>query len=219
MAKKKMRGWFANSGTPPRKGVGTATVEPIRKRKDIGAIKQYLADNQRDKTLFTCGINFGLRGSDLLGLKWKDVLTDNGNIKGVIEIIEHKTGKLRRIAVAWKVRVQLSELLQTYKDPDDPDAEPQVNPEDFVFPSRKGGKPMSIQRLHQLVREWTEAVGLKGHYGSHSLRKTFGYHAYRQGASVSLLMDLFNHSSERITLRYIGIRQEDKDAVHLKLDL
>jgi integrase len=219
MDEKRPRGWHAAGGKPPRKGKGTATVEPIRDRKDIGAVRNHLSKNQRDRTLFVCGINFGLRGGDLLGLKWKDVLNPKGKIKDVIEVIEQKTDKLRRIPLVPKVRRELDELLHTHKDPNDPDAKPEGDPEDYVFPSRKGRDRMSIQRLHQLVNEWCKAVGLKGRYGSHTLRKTFGYHAYKQGASLSLLMDVFNHSSERMTLRYIGIRQDEKDDVHFRLDL
>jgi len=84
------------------------TVEPIRKRKDIAAIKEALADNPRDLALFTIGIHAGLRGSDLLALRWPDVLTDEGQIRKVIAVTEAKTKKLRRIAVSPNMRAALS---------------------------------------------------------------------------------------------------------------
>jgi integrase len=52
-----------------------------------------------------------------------------------------------------------------------------------------------------------------------ALRKTFDYHQYKKGTSIAILMELFNHSSERMTLRYIGITQDDKDQAVISLDL
>jgi site-specific recombinase XerD len=78
---------------------------------------------------------------------------------------------------------------------------------------------MTIQRLHQLVRQWTKQSGVKGHFGTHSLRKTYGYHLRRLGADIVTLMKVFGHSSQSITLRYIGIEQEEIDEANLRLNL
>jgi len=214
--KKKPRGWYAAGKKPPCEGEGSATVEPIRSRMELARVKGYLAKtgNQRDRALFICGINFGLRGGDLLSLKWKDVLTSTCHIRGVIKVTEEKTGKVRGIHLGVKPRKELGELwkklVESGQDPE---------PDDYVFASRKGRERMSIQRLHQLVNEWCRGAGVKGHFGSHTLRKTFGYFAYKQGTSLALLMELFGHSSEKITLRYIGITEDDKASVYLRLNL
>lgn len=50
-----------------------------------------------------------------------------------------------------------------------------------------------------------------GEIGTHTLRKTFGYHMYMQTKNIALLMEIFNHSSERVTLRYIGVNQDAID--------
>lgn len=89
-------GWHAN-GEAPRRGKGASTVEPIRSKKAIFAIRQHLAERPRDLALFVCGIHFGLRGKDLTRLRWKEVLTASGDLKKVIELCESKTGKVRRI--------------------------------------------------------------------------------------------------------------------------
>jgi integrase len=204
------RGWHANGGKVPHKGKGSATVEPIRRKKDIAAIKANLAGNLRDLTLFTVGINVGLRGSDLLSLTWGILLSPEGRIRSVIEPREQKTGNSRRIALGDAAR----KALQAWHK-----ACGEVAGNDLVFPSRKGGRKMTIQRLHQLVNSWCKEAGLRGHYGSHTLRKTYGYFHYEQGTSLPMLMEMFGHSSEAMTKRYIGIRQEEIDAANLKLDL
>ena len=60
---------------------------------------------------------------------------------------------------------------------------------------------------------------LEGVISCHSLRKTFGYHAWKQGTPPALLMNIYNHSSYQITKRYLGIEQSDKDAVFEKIRL
>ena len=78
---------------------------------------------------------------------------------------------------------------------------------------------MSIQRLHQLVNEWCDEIGLDGNYGSHTLRKTFAYQLLRKSVDLHLLMKALNHSSPSVTLRYAGVEQEDIDNAILKLNL
>ena len=204
------KGWHINNNGAPHRGKGSATVQPIRKRKDIAAIKQSLAEQPRDLALFTLGINTGLRAGDLLKLKYKDILTPEDNIKSALEIVEIKTDKHRRIRLGPKPRRVLLALLPEYKDDYDPEA--------YIFPSRKGGR-MSVQRLHQLVNQWCEDAGVKGHFGTHTLRKTYGYFHYDRGTDIALLMRAFGHSSQSITLRYIGIEQKQIDEANLRLDL
>jgi site-specific recombinase XerD len=93
-----------------------------------------------------------------------------------------------------------------------------INLEDFIFASRKGGK-LSIQRLHQLINYWAKKAGIKGHFGSHTLRKTFAYFLLKKGADIHLLMKTLNHSSPSVTLRYAGVEQEDIDNAMLRLNL
>jgi integrase len=184
-------------------------VEPIRRKKDIAKIKALLASSPRDLALFTLGINVGLRGSDLLSLTWEMVLTPEDRICSVLEVSEQKTGNRRRIALGDSARKALQAwLAEVGEDASGP-----------IFPSRKGGEPMTIQRLHQLVNDWCRQAGLRGHYGSHTLRKTYGYFLYQSGTSLPLLMQIFGHSSQAITLRYIGVQQDEIDEANLRLDL
>lgn len=209
-AGKRKRGWHARE-TPsaPHKG-REITVSPIRDLKEIGRIKSLLADNPRDLSLFVIGVHAGLRGSDLLALRWKQILDTDGKIRTRITVEEKKTGKTRHIAIQDKALQSLERWRRH--------AGIAVTLEDYVWPGR-AGRPLTIQRLHQLVNGWCRRGGVKGHFGTHTLRKTYGYHLRRLGYDIVLLMKIFGHSSPSITLRYIGVEQEQIDEANLRLVL
>ena len=105
-----------------------------------------------------------------------------------------------------------------------------ANTADYVFISRKGdNKPITRQQAYRILNNAAESLGLVerdangtiilGEIGTHTLRKTFGYHAYKSGITIELLMDLFNHSSKSQTLRYIGITEDQKKDVYLQSNL
>ncbi len=208
LAKDGKRGWHATTALAPRVGRGSATVEPLRERDEIMRIKAAIADTPRDLALFVLGIHFGLRGSDLLGLRWAILMGPDRKIRQVVEVVEQKTGNVRRIAVSETVR----RCLLVWQ------RECGATPEAFVFPNPRGAS-LTIQRLHQLVNAWARRAGVEGHFGSHTLRKTYGRFLYEQCTDVSLLMKMFGHSSQAITLRYIGIEQKAIDEANLSLNL
>lgn len=217
--KKKKKGWHQNQDAAPHRGAGTATVEPIRKRKDINAVKESLKDNLRDYALFVLGINTGFRASDLLSLKFKDILSPDKHIVKKLKVVEHKTNKCRHIRLGDNPRLALQRLYLDAVDdlnPDDGDVGPR--PDDYIFQSRKGGR-LTVQRLHQLINEWLPAAGLDGHWGTHTLRKTYGCQLYKRGTALPILMRVFGHSSQSITLRYIGVEQDQIDEANLRLNL
>lgn len=171
-------------------------VQPIKNKRDIERMKQSL--NGRDLLLFILGINTNLRISDLLRLTREDIV---GN---AIVLIESKTGKTKRIHLGDNTIAQIKPLL--------PDS-------GTLFPSRKGGKPISRQQAWRTLNAAAERAGLNIEFGTHSLRKTFAYHAYKQGVDLALLMRILNHSSQRETLRYIGIETEDITNVYDSVQL
>lgn len=175
-------------------------VEPFKSIKDIEKIKQYLRGkkNLRDYTIFTVGINVGLRAGDLLSLKWKDVL-EGEKIKKTIYVIEAKTGKGKNIELNKSARTSLEEFK---------DSLGRVNPDDYIFKSRKGNGHIQVRSLYRIINDVTKELNIKGNYGTHSLRKTFGYHRYKNGIPLETLQKIFNHSTQSITLRYIGITKE-----------
>ncbi|MSU01394.1 tyrosine-type recombinase/integrase [Tissierella pigra] len=175
-------------------------VEPFKNIKDIEKIKQYLKgkDNLRDYTIFTVGINVGLRAGDLLALRWSDVLEGN-RIKKTAYIIEEKTKKGKDIEFNKSSR----EALQAFKDTFD-----SVDLDDYIFTSRKGNEHLQVRSLHRIINDVVKELKIKGNYGTHSLRKTFGYHRYNNGIQLETLQKIFNHSTQSMTLKYIGITKE-----------
>lgn len=171
-------------------------VEPIRNVKDIKAIKKLLQDNPRDLALFTLGINTNLRASDLLQITAGMVRC----LKPMDEIVlkETKTGKERRINLNKSCIDAIQVLLASreYKD-----NEP-------LFIGKRG--LLTVPSVNRLVKSWCKTVNLPGNYGSHTLRKTWGYHQrVTYGRGVAELMACFNHSCERQTLQYLCIQPEE----------
>lgn len=183
------------------------TVQPIKHKEKIESMKKMLrASSLRNELLFVLGIHTGLRISDLLALKVRDVLTEHH-----IEVREKKTKKKRTIAISKKT----FRLIERYLEKERPAAQH----DEPLFRSQKGGKAISRQHAYDILNRAAKAVGIGERIGTHSLRKTFGYFAYKQGVDLSMIQKLLNHSSQAETLRYIGITQEQLDEVVLKLDL
>ncbi|WP_090858205.1 site-specific integrase [Paraliobacillus sp. PM-2] len=178
------------------------TVQPIRDKYLIEAMKQELRKvSYRNYFLFVMGINTGLRISDLLPLRV-------GDVKGQTHIVikETKTRKMKR----FLINLELRNLIYDYTM--------NMRMEDYLFPSHKTDLPIKRVQAYKILNEAAENVGIHD-FGTHSLRKTFGFWHYTMHKNVALLQDIFNHSSPDITLRYIGINQDivDKSLEHFSL--
>jgi integrase len=196
MKKKKLKTIFNPNSNHPLEGSQTK-VEPIKELKDIKAIKKLLSENHRDLALFTIGINTNLRASDLLSLSVAQV-------KGLkpmdeIELKERKTGKARRISLNKSCVDVIQDLL----------AAEDYNDSDYLFKSQRGER-LTVPSIHRLVKGWCREINLKGNYGSHTLRKTWGYHQrVTFGMGLPELMVCFNHSIQRQTLDYLCVQPEE----------
>ncbi|CCG47510.1 integrase family protein (plasmid) [Halobacillus halophilus DSM 2266] len=178
-------------------------AQPIKSKNDINKLKKAAA-NDRDRLLITFGVNTGLRISDIIDLKVGDLFDGRSNQpKKAVKIKEKKSRKTKTFTLNQTIA---KDLKKTVKDPTDREA--------FVFQSRRGNNGISRIQAHRILAAAAERAGLDYPVSSHSLRKTFGYHAYNNGVDLTLLMKIFNHSSQEITLRYIGIQREDIDAVY-----
>lgn len=183
-------------------------VQPIRDKKALETMKKVLkSNNLRDYALFILGINSGLRISDLLTLQVSDVLDDKGKIKERITLREKKTNKLKDFPLGETSKKALKEYLAT------------SNPVLALFPSRKGNRAITRQQAHRILSQAARSIGIQEAIGTHSLRKTFGYHAFLAGVDITRIQRLLNHSSPSVTLAYIGITQDDLDEVYLNLNL
>jgi integrase len=188
----------------PAKG-SQIKVQPITKLKDIKAIKKSLADNPRDFCLFVLGINTNLRAIDLTQITVGMVRDKKAGDD--LELKEKKTGKTRRITLNKNAVGAIQALL--LNDNQKP-----------LFSSQRGSLPLLTQSINRLVKSWCKSINLKGNYGSHTLRKTFGYHQRVQlGTSIPELMVMFNHSTQRQTLDYLCIQAEEIKDAYMRLEL
>lgn len=189
----------------PKKG-DIIKVDPITSTKDIDNIKKLLAGKPRDLAIFILGINTNLRASDILKITVGQVRHLNPGDHLVIR--EKKTGKDRRITINKTVHSAIQNLIATM--PSKSDAE-------ILFQSQRGRQALTVSSLNNLVKSWCDSLHLKGNYGSHTLRKTFGYiHRTVFGTDIPTLMEMFNHSSQRQTLAYLGIQPTEIRDAYLK---
>ena len=185
----------------PKRGA-KLKVQPIKSLKDIKTIKAFLKDRPRDLALFTLGINTNLRACDLLQIR-------AGMLRGLkvmdeIEIRERKTGKLRRINLNQACVDVTRGLLASARYDDG----------DFLFRSQRG-PALTVSSVNRLVKQWCRAINLRRNYGSHTLRKTWGYHQrVTFGRGLPELMVCFNHSSQKQTLDYLCVQPEEIRSVY-----
>ncbi len=190
-----------------------STTQPIRSKEALRAFKEYYLyqePNFRNYALIITGLNTALRINDILHLTW-DMVYDGGHVREHLQLKERKTGKSARILLNTELRTLLIQYRERYFIGAD-------NP--YLFYShRQYGAPLSRCQAYRIIRHAAEAVGLEDHISCHSLRKTFGYHAWKQGTPPALLMSIYNHSSYQITRHYLCIEQDDKDAVFSSIQL
>ena len=170
------------------------TVDPIRDIENIRKLESYLEKKSpRDLLLFTIGINCGLRISDIVALNVGDVRN-----KTHIQLIEKKTGKYKK----FPINTKLKPMIEKFTEAKSPEAPLFTT----IFKNR-----MNRFTAYYVLKSACQTLHLSEHIGTHTLRKTFGYHHYKKFKDVAILQKIFNHSSPEITLRYIGIEQDQID--------
>lgn len=190
------------------------TTTPIKDKNELNKMKEYYIKEKyspRNYLLIVFGINTGLRIGDILNIRWDDVLNRNkSEYKTHITIHEHKTGKVNTFLLNNSVKEALDNYKKYLKNA----------LLGFIFRSNKGyDKPISRQQAYRIIKEAAKYAGCCDGISCHSLRKTFGYYAIKEGISPAIIMKIYNHSSFRITQRYLGIEQDEKDEVYMKVNL
>ena len=191
------------------------TTQPVRDIVELKKIKKYYREvkpNKRNFLLIICGLNTALRISDILKLRWKDVYNENLlSFKSHIDVKEQKTGKKTTVFINNNLKEALASFL---KDIIAKKGKLCNVMEQFIFIGQKStDKPISRIQAFRIISEAAEKCLLSHKVSCHSLRKTFGYHAWKKGVSPALLTSIYNHSSYKITTRYLGIDQDDRDEV------
>ena len=213
-------------------------AQPIKSAKDIIRISQYFLDSgkYRDNMLFIVGINFGLRISDILELRFCDLINPDFTFKDYVTIFEKKTRTTRKKPKNRIITINscVRDAIITYLS-----NTPEVSLSDYMFTNESRNKkytlqqrnevsgknnlstPMTHQAVDLIIKNATKAIGLQGNYATHTLRKTFAYHYMLQNhndaRALELLQKMFGHSSIRQTLTYIGITDEEIEEAYLNL--
>ncbi|GAE36690.1 tyrosine-type recombinase/integrase [Halalkalibacter akibai] len=181
-------------------------VEPIKNVETIEKIKAILKKrSHRDYLLFIFGINTGILVSHLLRIKVSDVY-DCQNVKEYYCLREKKSGEIKSYYINNKVRSALIDYV----------TKAELQATDYLFKSQKNNEPITRQQAYRIINNVAREVGISEKIGTHTLRKTFGYHAYQKGIAISLLQSVFNHPTRAETLRYIGI---ERDNFEVKIDV
>ncbi|WP_418756950.1 tyrosine-type recombinase/integrase [Eubacterium ventriosum] len=194
--------------------ISMGKTQPIKNPADVKRFKEYFLRKKqiRNYAMVTLAINTSLRIGDLLRLKWGDVYNFKiTQYKEHIAIIEQKTNKHNIIALNHEAKRALELLRASLLS---------VSENDCIFKSRVGdNRPIGRICAFRIIKEAVNDLNLEGIISCHSLRKTFGYHAWKKGVPPALIMSIYNHSSIEITKRYLSIDQDDKDEVFLKMNL
>lgn len=191
-----------------------STTQPIRDMKSLKLFKdyfKYVKPNPRNQALIITGLNSALRISDILHLTCGDVY-DFKQKKWRTHILlkEQKTGKMNRVFI----NDEMKKALVSYQN------HILTSPDKWLFHGQiPVNQPLSRYQSYRIIREAAAYAGLSSDISCHSLRKTFGYHAWKQGTPPALLMNIYNHSSYQITKRYLCIDQDDRDEVFAKIKL
>lgn len=203
-------------------------AEPIKNIEDIERLKQYLLERgkYRDYMMLVVGINTGLRYSDFSRIKFIDLIdpeklgTQDPFLEELV-LIERKTRNTKKIKVNRHIAINnsIKAAVALYLD-----HTPGVELGDYLFTSQsnhkgrgvedgKPAKPISCYGIEHNFKGYAAAIGLDINFGTHTFRKTFGYQfmaAHTDDPRALLqLQKIFNHSSETITLKYIGITADE----------
>ncbi len=181
------------------------TSEPLKTKKQINLVRSLIQTSTdyplRNRLLFDIGINNGIRTIDILALTVDDVVDSKGYPKSETTIVESKTGKTRTVRFNADIQAEVRNYLDK-----------RVFKSDWLFPSTKQrDKHLTTQAVYRMFKRISDGEPTLKGLTAHSMRRTFGYHFYQKTHDIVTLMKIFNHSSQAITLRYIGVEKEDID--------
>lgn len=171
-------------------------VQPIRDKRQIEDMKGYLLEHKDYKyyVMFMLGINSALRVGDILSLRVRDI-RKNGEIRKVVSVKAEKTDKIHE----FPINTELRKLLKNYCN-DKKDYE-------YLIANERTSLPIGRTQAWKVLKEVSKSVGIEN-IGTHSMRKTYGYHFYQETKDIVLLQEILGHSDIAITKRYIGLTRD-----------
>lgn len=191
---------YTSRGIPKAK-----KADPIRSREHIQMMADYLHNsNLRNYAMFIVGINIGLRASDLLNIRVRDVVDGSGNIRDDVYVNEKKTRKMNNPVLNDNAKQALREYL----------ASDDFHQEDYLFSVKHHRYlPLSESSLYKMLKATARKLELPYNVGTHTLRKTFAYWTIKLHQSdphvIYSLQEMLNHSDLKATLHYSGQTRDD----------
>ncbi|WP_110113504.1 tyrosine-type recombinase/integrase [Bacillus sp. CGMCC 1.16541] len=181
------------------------TVEAIKDEEKLKSMKAFLQSRSaRDYCLFLLGMNTGIRGQDLLHVHVKDVVSESGDL---LHYLQSSVYTNPPVYLNRDVRQAIQQCIE----------EGHLQATDYLFKSKKTSEAITRQQAYRIINEAAKQAGIEGSIGTHTLRKTFGYHAYAKGIAISLIQKRLHHATPSETRHYIGVdRQTD---LSIKLDV
>ena len=171
----------------------------------------------RNKMLFLIGINLGIRASDLVTLRYSFFMNNDGSFKEFYSLQPkktRKTGKYVKLFFNTTVKKAISDYITAY---------PIQDMDEYLFKSREGDGAITAKSLWRIIVDAANDAGFEGNFGTHSLRKTFGYWAWHnaedKNKALVILQKIFNHSDTATTAKYIGITNDEMSDEFNSLDL
>ncbi|MDQ0230245.1 tyrosine-type recombinase/integrase [Metabacillus malikii] len=180
------------------------TVEAIKDTNQILLMKSFLKSrSSRDYCLFLLGINTGIRIHDLLHLYVHQFIAEDGSL------YDHLMSPVHLEPPVY-LNHQVQQALTSYIE------EEGLSLNDYLFKSKRTNEPISRQQAYRVINEASRQAGICEPIGTHTLRKTFGYHAYRKGIAISLIQKRLQQSTPSETRQYIGVANT---TLQIKLDV
>ncbi|EAQ04955.1 DNA integration/recombination/invertion protein [Pseudooceanicola batsensis HTCC2597] len=189
-------------------------MEPIRDLAAIAEIKKKLSGRPRDLCLFTLGINTAYRANELLSIRVGQVAHLRAG--DVLSLKQSKNGRYRTITLNGVAVEAIQTWLEHHPKPEENAP---------LFWSQRTRKSLSVSPFINMVKGWCAEAGLKGNYGSHTLRKTWGYHQLRGNTKtpphlvLPLLMEAYGHARQQQTLEYLCIQSDEVASLFMQVEL
>ena len=185
-------------------------VEAIKDLKQISSMKRYLKkQSERDYLLFLLGINTGLNITELLDIRISDLLEEEASIRDFYTVKKNSLQDEHKVYLNQKVKKEILHYIQVS----------QLPLESYLFQSKKSKDHLSRQQAYRIIHQAAEDLGIGSNIGTNSMRKTFGYHAYKRGVAISLLQRHFNHSTKQETYKFLGINKEEVTTPRIDVNL
>ncbi|WP_226670733.1 tyrosine-type recombinase/integrase [Metabacillus litoralis] len=182
-------------------------VEAIKSEEQLASMQAYLKTrSHRDYCLLLLGINTGIRIYDLLHLRVGEFLNEDHKIN---EFLHFSIYKSPPIYLNERVRDSVVACI----------SHGSLRPEDYLFKSKKTSEPITRQQAYRIINDSAKQAGITEAIGTHTLRKTFGYHAYKKGIAISLIQKRLQQSSPSETKQYIGIMNDSSIEIRLDVNL